>query len=114
MSDTIFDRIVRKEIPAQIAYEDETVLAFHDIAPQAPVHLLVIPKEKWTGFAELSKVPADKLGRYMASISKAAQHVGLEEGGYRVVFNQGRDAQQTVAYIHAHILGGRRLSWPPG
>ncbi len=114
MSETLFDKILRKEIPAKIAYEDEHVLAFHDIAPQAPIHVLVIPKEKWTGFADLQTGDPIKLGLYMASIAKAAAHLGLDPNGYRIVFNQGRDGQQTVAYIHAHILGGRRLSWPPG
>jgi len=114
MSDTLFDKILRREIPAKVAYEDDVVLAFHDIAPQAPLHILVIPKEKWARFADFRAADPQAVGQYMISIAKAAAHVGLEAGGYRVVFNNGKDAQQTVDYIHAHILGGRGLSWPPG
>lgn len=111
---TIFDKIIAKEIPANIAYEDEIVLAFHDISPQAPTHVLVIPKKKWERFADFVTADPKAIGEYMVSVAKAAKHLGLEENGYRVVFNNGRDGQQTVDYIHAHILGGRRLTWPPG
>ncbi len=114
MSDTIFDKILRHEIPTKVAYEDETVLAFHDISPQAPVHILVIPKQKWLRFADLRSADPSAVGQYMVSVAKAAAHVGLEAGGYRVVFNNGKDGQQTVDYIHAHVLGGRGLHWPPG
>lgn len=114
MSETLFDKILRKEIPAKIAYEDEAVLAFYDIAPQAPVHILVIPKKKWQRFADFRAAEPAAVGQYMISVAKAAAHAGLEAGGYRVVFNNGKDAQQTVEYIHAHILGGRGLGWPPG
>lgn len=111
---TIFDKIIAKEIPANIAYEDDLVLAFHDINPQAPTHVLVIPKKKWERFADFVKADSKAIGEYMSSVAKAAKHLGLEENGYRIVFNNGRDGQQTVEYIHAHILGGRRLTWPPG
>jgi histidine triad (HIT) family protein len=114
MSDTIFDKIIRREIPAKIAYEDDHVLAFHDVSPQAPIHVLVIPKTKWVRFADLKQVEALALGQYMRSIALVAEQLGLEPSGYRVVFNNGRDGQQTVDYIHAHILGGRGLHWPPG
>jgi histidine triad (HIT) family protein len=112
--DTIFDKIIRKEIPADIVYEDEAVLAFRDVNPQAPVHIVGIPKKKITGFDKISALPADFTGRYMAGIAAAAAKAGLAENGYRVVFNIGKDGQQTVEYIHAHILGGRQLGWPPG
>lgn len=111
---TIFDKIIAKEIPANIAYEDDIVLAFHDISPQAPVHVLVIPKKKWERFADFVDSDAKAVGEYMVSVAKAAKHLGLEDNGYRIVFNNGRDGQQTVEFIHAHILGGRRLTWPPG
>ena len=111
---TIFDRIVAKEIPANVAYEDEKVLAFHDISPQAPTHVLVIPKRKWERFADFVEGDALAVGEYMVSVAKAAKSLGLEANGYRIVFNNGRDGQQTVEYIHAHMLGGRRLNWPPG
>lgn len=111
---TIFDKIIAKEIPAKIAYEDDYVLAFHDINPQAPVHVLVIPKKKVRGFAELGTKSAQDVGEYMQRVAKVASELGLDGDGYRVVFNNGKNGQQTVDYIHAHILGGRKLSWPPG
>ncbi len=114
MSETIFDKIIAKEIPAKIVYEDDWVLAFHDVNPQAPVHVLVIPKKKVRGFAEFTSQDAVDVGNYMLRIAKVAKQLGLDADGYRVVFNNGRNGQQTVDYIHAHILGGRQLSWPPG
>ena len=111
--DTIFDKIIRKEIPSDVVYEDETVLAFRDINPQAPVHIVVIPKKKISGFDKISELPADFTGLYMVGIAAAAKKAGLPNG-YRVVFNMGKDGQQTVEYIHAHILGGRQMGWPPG
>ncbi len=111
---TIFDKILKKEIPANVAYEDDTVLAFHDISPQAPTHVLVIPKHKWMRFADFGSADPKKVGEYLIAVAKVAKHLGLEDDGYRVVFNNGRDGQQTVDYIHAHILGGRKLTWPPG
>jgi histidine triad (HIT) family protein len=115
MSDiTIFDKILSREIPAQIVYEDEAVLAFRDIQPQAPTHVLVIPKKKVARFSELGTLAAQDVGLFFAGVAKVASHLGLDKNGYRVVVNNGRDGQQTVDYIHAHILGGRGLSWPPG
>ncbi len=113
-SDTIFDKIIRKEIPAKIVHEDEHVLAFHDIAPQAPVHVLVIPKHKWAFFSDLEHADPVLVGHFMKGVSATAAKLGLVANGYRIVFNNGRDGQQTVDYIHAHILGGRPLTWPPG
>ena len=111
---TVFERILKKEIPAKIVYEDEDVLAFHDVAPQAPIHVLVIPKQKYVDYGSMAKADTALCGRYFQKIAAVAKLLGLEEGGYRVVFNQGRDAQQSVMYLHAHILGGRMLQWPPG
>jgi histidine triad (HIT) family protein len=113
-SETIFDKIIRKEIPAQIVFEDDHVLAFKDIQPQAPVHILVIPKKKIVSFVDVKNSDGADMGHFMQGISKTAEVLGLEQNGYRVVFNSGRDAQQTVPYIHAHILAGRILDWPPG
>lgn len=113
-SDTIFDKILRKEIPAKLVYEDEHVIAFHDIAPQAPIHVLVIPKHKWVGIADLAQADPVLVGQFMRGVSATAAKLGLNPDGYRVVFNQGRHGQQTVDYIHAHILGGRPMNWPPG
>lgn len=114
MEDTIFDKILRREIPAKIAYEDDHVLAFHDLHPQAPVHVLVIPKKKQPGIQAFSCATPEDIGAYMVAVAKTATHLGLDAAGYRVVFNQGKHGQQTVAYVHAHILGGRQMEWPPG
>ncbi|MCX6107458.1 MAG: histidine triad nucleotide-binding protein [Proteobacteria bacterium] len=111
---TIFDKILHREIPAQIVFEDDSVLAFRDVHPQAPTHVLVIPKKKLARFSELATAPAADVAAFFSSIARVASHLGLEKDGYRVVINNGRDAQQSVEYIHAHILGGRALSWPPG
>ena len=111
--DTIFDKIIRKAIPSDIVHENDTVLAFRDINPQAPVHIVVIPKKKITGFNNISDLPPEFTGLYIQGIAEAAEKAGLKNG-YRVVFNMGKDGQQTVEYIHAHILGGRQLGWPPG
>ena len=111
---TIFEKILAKKIPANIVYEDDFCLAFKDIQPQAPVHVLVIPKKKMQSFVEVAEQDVNFLGRYMQGISKAAKALELDSSGYRVVFNSGKDAQQTVDYIHAHILGKRSLDWPPG
>ena len=112
-SDTIFDKIIRREIPADVVYEDEVLLAFRDINPQAPVHVIVIPKKKITGFDKLCELPDDYAGKYITGVSGVAKKLGLANG-YRIVFNSGTDGQQTVEYIHAHILGGRQMNWPPG
>lgn len=111
--DTIFDKIVRKEIPADLVYEDEDVVAFRDINPQGPVHVLVIPKTKTTGFDRLQDLSAETAGRYVRAIAKVAVKLDLKEG-YRVVFNVGKHGQQTVPYVHAHLIGGRQMGWPPG
>ena len=113
-NDTLFDKILRKEIPSEAVYEDDDVYAFADINPQAPIHVLVIPKARNESFADLKDADAAETGRFMQGVSRVAEHLGLEEDGYRVVFNTGRDALQSVQYLHAHILGGRRLKWPPG
>lgn len=111
---TIFDKIVAREVPADIVYENDDVLAFHDIEPQAPVHVLVIPKKRIDSFTQLGQETNERIGPFIRGIAATADSLNLEENGYRVVFNTGRDALQTVPYIHAHILGGRSLQWPPG
>jgi histidine triad (HIT) family protein len=112
--DTLFDKIIRGEIPATVVFEDEDVLAFKDINPQAPVHVLIVPKKKVAGFDQLDEMSAAEAGEFMQAVAKVAEKLGLDETGYRVVFNVGKHGQQSVAYIHAHLLGGRQLSWPPG
>lgn len=113
-STTIFDKILSGDLPADRVYEDDHVLAFKDIYPAAPVHILVIPKKKFTSFADFAAASPDELGIYIQRISLVAEKLGLNEDGYRVVFNHGRDGGQTVDYVHGHILAGRSLSWPPG
>lgn len=114
MSETIFDKIISKQIPVQIVYEDDEIVAFRDINPQAPVHVLVIPKRKAANLAEFSRFGADIVGAFFSKVVDIARQLGLEGGGYRVVLNHGKQGGQTVEYFHAHILGGRSLQWPPG
>jgi histidine triad (HIT) family protein len=111
---TIFDRIIAKEIPARIVFEDELCLCFHDIQPQAPVHLLMIPKKPIRSMVELAATDSGLMGHLMLKCSEVAKALNLNEDGYRLVINNGRDAGQSVFHIHIHILAGRRLGWPPG
>ncbi len=112
-ADTIFARIIRREIPARIEHEDDLCLAFHDVAPQAPVHLLVIPKRPLPSLAEATEADAPLLGHLVAVASMLARKLELTDG-YRLVVNCGRDGGQTVHHLHVHLLGGRPLGWPPG
>jgi histidine triad (HIT) family protein len=113
MSDCLFCKIVAGEIPAKVVAESDTALAFHDIAPQAPVHVLVVPKRHFTSVNDV----VDHRGVF-DDLMTLAQAVVVEEGvresGYRLVFNVGEDGQQTVDHVHLHVLGGRQLQWPPG
>ena len=112
--ETIFDKILSGEIDSEFVYEDDHVVAFKDINPQAPVHVLVVPRNKFESVAEAKEMDPAVLGGFFQGISHCAAKLGLEEGGYRVVLNTGKDALQSVQYVHAHILGGRKLGWPPG
>ncbi|MFO0013184.1 MAG: histidine triad nucleotide-binding protein [Planctomycetota bacterium] len=114
MSETIFSRIVRKEIPAAILYEDDRAMAFRDIHPQAPVHFLVIPKQPIPSLAAIGEDHKELVGHLQWIASKVAFEQGLAEGGYRVVTNIGSDGGQSVPHLHYHVLGGRPLLWPPG
>jgi histidine triad (HIT) family protein len=109
----IFERIIDKEIPAKIIYEDDQCLAFHDIAGQAPTHVLVIPKRPIESIATLADDDADLMGHIMLVIRDLAQQLDLERG-YRVVVNCGADAGQSVDHLHFHLIGGRKMTWPPG
>ena len=111
---TIFERILAKEIPASVVYEDEHIFAFKDINPQAPVHVLVIPKRKVKSFTELAGEQSAVVGELFVRAAKVATQLGLDRDGYRVVTNVGKHGQQSVDYIHLHILGGRQMQWPPG
>lgn len=110
----IFCKIIRKEIPAAVIYEDERILAFKDINPQAPIHILLIPKDH---FATLNDLPEDKKEVISHIFSKArsiAAEMGIKERGYRIVLNTEKESGQEVFHIHFHLLGGRRMTWPPG
>ncbi|MBM3776490.1 MAG: histidine triad nucleotide-binding protein [Acidobacteria bacterium] len=106
----MFCKIVSGGIPAKIAYQDESCVAFHDINPQAPVHVLVIPREHCSSVAEC---PASLAAPVLAAVQQVARDLGIEDG-YRVVTNRGPDAGQTVYHLHWHVLGGRKFGWPPG
>lgn len=114
MTDTIFSKIIRREIPADIVYEDEHVLAFRDINPQAPVHVLFIPKVAKPTLNDLNAGDAEYAGRLMIAAAAYAKQEGFAEKGYRAVINCNHDGGQTVFHIHLHLLAGRSLHWPPG
>lgn len=112
---TIFKKIIDKEIPANVVYEDEQCLAFYDVSPQAPVHVLVIPKTtELRSVNDVSEDNADLVGHIFCVIKKLAADLGIAENGYRVVSNCGPCACQTVPHLHFHLIGGRDFSWPPG
>jgi histidine triad (HIT) family protein len=112
-AETIFSKIIRREIPANIVYEDDLALAFTDVNPQAPVHILVIPKKPIINLATATLEDQALLGHLLLTVQKVAAQAGLENG-YRVVMNTGPDGGQTVHHLHIHILGRRTMSWPPG
>ena len=109
---TVFTKIINKEIPADIVYEDDLCLAFKDINSQAPIHILLIPKKEIPSSQEVKKEDQNLMGHLMVKIPEIANKLNLST--YRLVVNTGEDAGQTVSHIHIHILGGRKLSWPPG
>ncbi|RUT07713.1 histidine triad nucleotide-binding protein [Dulcicalothrix desertica PCC 7102] len=111
--DTIFGKIIRREIPADIVYEDDLALAFRDVNPQAPVHILVIPKKPIPKLSDAQSDDTELLGHLLQTVKKVAENEKLTNG-YRVVINTGNDGGQTVFHMHLHILGGRPLGWPPG
>ncbi|MEU0534289.1 histidine triad nucleotide-binding protein [Amycolatopsis tolypomycina] len=108
-ADTLFERIIAGEIPADIVHQDETTFAFRDISPQARVHVLVVPRKRYRNVAELAAADPQLLGDVVATARKVAELEGIVESGYRVVFNTGSDAGQTVFHVHAHVLGGEPL-----
>jgi histidine triad (HIT) family protein len=114
MSDCLFCRIVRKEIPASVVYEDDDVLVFNDINPQAPLHALVIPKRHIATLNDLSPQDDAVVGRMVRRAAAVAGEKGYASAGFRTVFNTNAEAGQTVFHIHLHVLAGRRLTWPPG
>ena len=114
MSKTIFEKIIAREISAQIVYEDDLVLAFRDIHPQAPTHVLMVPKQAIPRVAEATAKDQPLLGHLLLKAADVAGKLGLDKGGYRLVINNGADGGETVPHLHCHILGGRHLAWPPG
>ena len=114
MSDCLFCRIARKEIPASVVYESERLVAFNDINPQAPLHALVIPKRHIATLNDVTAEDASLVGEMIGAAAAIAREKGYAERGFRVVFNTNADAGQTVFHIHLHVLAGRGLSWPPG
>jgi histidine triad (HIT) family protein len=114
MQDTLFAKIARREIPAQIVYQDEDVTAFRDIAPAAPTHVLIVPNKIIPTLNEAMPEDQMLLGKILLTAQKLAKELGIAEDGYRVVMNVNSDAGQTVFHVHLHLLGGRKLAWPPG
>ena len=115
-SATIFDKVISKEIPSDVVYENDKILAFKDINPQAPVHILIIPKEKenLSGIGEANDSNMEILGHMMVKVAEIAQLTGIKDSGFRIVVNHGKHGCQSVDHIHIHLLGGEQLTWPPG
>ena len=111
---TLFEKIVSRQIPARIVYEDQEVIAFHDIDPKAPVHVLVVPKRVIARIGDAGPMDAPLLGRLLLAAQKVTADLGVNETGYRLVINHGPDAGESVPHLHVHILAGRPLAWPPG
>lgn len=111
---TIFEKIARREIPAKIVWEDEDVIAFHDVDPKAPVHVLVVPKCVIPRLAATTEADQTILGKLLTATRIVAEKLDLLESGYRVVINSGPDAGESVPHLHVHVFGKRQMSWPPG
>jgi histidine triad (HIT) family protein len=113
-TDCLFCRIVAREVPSTVVHETERILAFRDINPQAPTHVVVVPKTHHADAESLAEADPELAGALIAAASKIARQEGVAESGYRLVFNTGPDAGQSVHHVHCHLLGGRALAWPPG
>jgi histidine triad (HIT) family protein len=111
---TLFEKIVARQIPARIVYEDDLVIAFHDLNGQAPTHVLIVPKKPIPRIADAQEADAPVLGHLLLKAAEIAQQLGISASGYRLVINNGPDAGESVPHLHCHILGGRKLGWPPG
>jgi histidine triad (HIT) family protein len=114
MSKNVFEKIIAREIPASIVYEDDQVLAFRDVTPKAPVHVLIVPKRTIPRLAEAQPSDAQLLGHLLIKAAEVASQLGLAQKGYRLVINNGPDGGESVPHLHCHILGGRSMTWPPG
>lgn len=111
---TLFEKIVAREIPAKIIAEDDDLIVFYDVNPQAPVHVLLVPKKPIPRLAEAVQEDARVLGKLLLKAQETAKALGISETGFRIVINSGRDGGETVPHLHVHLLGGRPLAWPPG
>jgi histidine triad (HIT) family protein len=111
---TLFEQIINREVPAQIIYEDDQCLAFRDINPQAPTHVLVIPKKAITRLEEATDSDEPLLGHLLLTAAEVAKREGIAQNGYRLIVNQGWHAGESVPHLHVHVLGGRQMKWPPG
>ena len=114
MSKTLFEKIIAREIPSDIVYEDDLVLAFRDIKPQAPVHALIVPRKPIPRLAEATPEDHRLIGHLLLKAAEVAAKLGLKNSGYRLVINNGPDGGESVPHLHCHILGGRHMTWPPG
>ena len=114
MSDTIFHKIIRREIPATIVKETDDYISVHDIAPKSPIHVLIIPKKTIRNINDVSQKDMELLGRLLIGAKEIAELLGVQENGYRLVINNGPDGGQTVDQLHIHLLAGRQQGWPPG
>ncbi|HVN76972.1 MAG TPA: histidine triad nucleotide-binding protein [Thermoanaerobaculaceae bacterium] len=114
MDGCVFCKVAAGTVPARILFEDDHVVAFHDISPRAPVHVLVIPRRHIESLAETNDTDRELLATLLVAAAEVARRTGIAETGYRVVTNAGAEAGQTVPHLHLHVLGGRRLGWPPG
>lgn len=114
MSDCIFCKIIKKEIPSKIVYEDDMVIAFEDVNPQAPVHLLIVPRKHIPTLLDLTPEDNQLIGHIFLTANNLAKNKGISVSGFRTVFNCNKDAGQAVYHIHLHIFGGRGMAWPPG
>ena len=114
MADNIFQKIIDRKVPAKIAYEDDRCLAFHDVNPQAPVHVLIVPKKVIPRLAGATEAERALLGKLLLVAGGLAKKLSVEKSGYRVVINSGPDAGESVPHLHVHLLGKRALAWPPG
>jgi histidine triad (HIT) family protein len=114
MSKTLFEKIIAREIPASIVYEDEQIIAFRDIKAQAPTHILIVPKKPIPRIGEAKPEDQQVLGYLLLKAAELARQLGLAQSGFRLVFNNGPDAGEAVPHLHCHMLAGRQLAWPPG
>jgi histidine triad (HIT) family protein len=114
MADNIFAKIIAKQIPATIVFEDDRAVAFRDVNPKAPVHILIVPRKDIARVSEARNEDEPVLGHLLTVAAQIARREGIDETGYRLVINKGRDAGESVPHLHVHLLGGRAMGWPPG